>query len=94
MKEFIENLIVNECKKRIEKHGQLSSGTIAAIVVYEHKPEDIKGLYWKVEAILNELKADGKIVKIKDNYYPTADLKKIKYKGESFNLSPARYNQP
>lgn len=71
MKKFILNLILNESKKRIEEFGQLSAGTITAIVVYELKPENIKGMYWKVEKILSQLVRERKIAKVKGNYYPT-----------------------
>ena len=93
MKEFIVDLIHNRCKALIEKYGDLSDATITAIVLYEFKPEDEKGLYWKVKGILGELAADQKTVNVKGNYYPTANLEKIQFKTEkrSLRVNPSHY---
>lgn len=73
MKKFIQDLVQNKCKAEIETHGKLSCGTITAIVVYELEPENIKGMYWKVKAVLDQLVRERKITKVKDNYYPAED---------------------
>ena len=93
MKDFILDLIHNKCKASIEKYGDLSDATITAIVLYDFKPEDKKGLYWKVKGILDELVADQKTVNVKGNYYPTANLQKIKFNAEkqASRVNPSHY---
>ena len=93
MKDFILDLIHNRCKASIEKYGSLSNATITAIVEIEFKPEDHRGLYWKVKGILDELVADQKTVNVKGNYYPTANLQKIKFNTEKRerNVNPSHY---
>ena len=70
MKDFILNLIQNRAKKIHEEHGNTSAGTITAMVKREFKPTQIRGLFWEVRRILDELVADRIIINTRKGYLP------------------------
>ena len=61
MKEFI--------LQKFKEEKCLQSGAITAMIVYQMKPDNIRGLFWKVEKLLDDMVTDRILYQKGEAYY-------------------------
>lgn len=61
----LSTFLLNEVKE----NPDLSAGALTAHVVYKMKPKpNLRGLFWKVEKVLENLVIEGKLKRVGDTY--------------------------
>lgn len=61
----LSTFLLNE----VRENPNLSAGALAAHVVYKMKPKpNLRGLFWKVEKVLDDLVKQGKLERVGDTY--------------------------